>query len=246
MEVTTANWVLGQRLLSATAASIVGNRYPANFDVLHLDAARPLAVVADGMGDGPGSAAAGRTAVEVFVKETETATGPAALRAAVAAVQRAVRDAGRGIAGLTGCTLTAFVGGDTGNGDGDAWLVQLGDSRAYRLRDGVFELLTTDHTAAWLGILNGWYAADSREAFRDRHRLTRYAGHPGMPEPDLLNVSLCPGDRFLLCTDGVSDQIHDRRLADALAERTTVTDLLAETLDRGGDDNATAVIVQVS
>jgi serine/threonine protein phosphatase PrpC len=241
MQVTEADWVLGQRLLSATAGSIVGNRYPANFDVWHLNTARPLAVVADGMGDGPGSAAAGRTAVEVFVRQA--AAGPAALRAAVAGVQRAVRDAGRGIAGLTGCTLTAFAGDDD---DGSAWLVQLGDSRAYRLRDGVFELLTSDHTAAWLGILNGRYAADSREAFRDRHRLTRYAGHPGMPEPDLLNVSLRAGDRFLLCTDGVSDQIRDRRLAEALAERTTVTELLAETLDNGGDDNATAVIVQVS
>ncbi|MFD1365753.1 PP2C family protein-serine/threonine phosphatase [Actinoplanes sichuanensis] len=164
------------------------------------------------------------------------------LRAAVAEVQRAVRAAGRGIAELTGCTLTAFVG----DIDGSAWLVQLGDSRAYRLRDGVFELLTSDHTAAWLGILNGWYPPNSREAHRDRHRLTRYAGHPDMPEPDLLNVSLRPGDRFLLCTDGVSDQIHDRRLADALTERTTVVELLAETLDRGGDDNATAVIIQVS
>jgi serine/threonine protein phosphatase PrpC len=241
MQVTAADWVLGQRLLSATAGSVVGNRYPANFDVLHLDAARPLAVVADGMGDGPGSAAAGRTAVDVFVRQV--ATGPAALRAAVAGVQRAVRDAGRGIAGLTGCTLTAFAGDAD---DGSAWLVQLGDSRAYRLRDGVFELLTSDHTAAWLGVLSGWYAADSREAFRDRHRLTRYAGHPGMPEPDLLNVGLRAGDRFLLCTDGVSDQVGGRRLADALAERTTVEELLAETLDNGGDDNATAVIVQVS
>ncbi|MFC4071645.1 PP2C family protein-serine/threonine phosphatase [Actinoplanes subglobosus] len=241
MELTAVEWVLGQRLLTATAGSVVGNRYPANFDVLHLDGARPLAVVADGMGDGPGSTAAGRTSVDVFVRETANVTA-AGLRSAVAEVQRAVRDAGRGIADLTGCTLTAFAGGP----DGSAWLVQLGDSRAYRLRDGVFELLTSDHTAAWLGILNGWYAADSREAFRDRHRLTRYAGHPDMPEPDLLNVSLRPGDRFLLCTDGVSDQIHDRRLAAAVADRTTVAELLAETLDNGGDDNATAVIIQVA
>jgi serine/threonine protein phosphatase PrpC len=241
MDFRATEWVLGQRLLTATAESVIGNRYPANFDVLHLDSGRPLAVVADGMGAGPGSAAAGRTAVEVFVRETAR-PGAAALRAAVAEVQRAVRDAGRGIAGLTGCTLTAFAGDD----DGSAWLVQLGDSRAYRLRDGVFELLTSDHTAAWLGLLNGWYPANSREAFHDRHQLTRYAGHPGMPEPDLLNVSLRRGDRFLLCTDGVSDQIHDRRLAAALAERTTVEQLLAETLDNGGDDNATAVIVQVT
>jgi serine/threonine protein phosphatase PrpC len=236
----TAEWPVAGRRLTATAGSVVGNRYPDNFDVLHLDTVRPLAVVADGMGDGPGSTAAGRTSVEVFVRETAAVTGPAALRAAVAEVQRAVRDAGRGIGGLTGCTLTAFVG------DGDsAWIVQLGDSRAYRVRDGLLELLTSDHTAAWLGVLNGWYAPDSREAWIDRHRLTRYAGHPGMPEPDLLNVSLRPGDRFLLCTDGVSDQLDDRFLAGALTGRATVPDLLQATLTAGGDDNATAVLIDV-
>ncbi|KHD76954.1 protein phosphatase [Actinoplanes utahensis] len=240
MRIRTARWEIGGRRLTVTAGSVVGNRYPDNFDVLHLDEVRPLAVVADGMGDGPGSTAAGRTTVAVFIREA--ATGPAALRAAVAAVQVAVRDAGRAQPGLTGCTLTAFLGGD----DGDAWIVQLGDSRAYRLRDGCLELLTSDHTAAWLGILNGWYAADSREAYYDRHRLTRYAGHPGMPEPDLLNVALRPGDRFLLCTDGVSDQIDDRALARLLADGTPVETVLDQTLRTGGDDNATAVLIHVS
>jgi serine/threonine protein phosphatase PrpC len=242
MELTTAEWPLAGRLVTATAGSVVGNRYRDNFDVLHLDTVRPLAVVADGMGDGPGSAAAGRTSVEVFVRETAAVSGPAALRAAVAGVQRAVRDAGRGIDGLTGCTLTAFVHDDADR----AWIVQLGDSRAYRMRDGILELLTSDHTAAWLGVLNGWYAPNSREAWIDRHRLTRYAGHPGLPEPDLLNVSLRPGDRFLLCTDGVSDQLDDRFLATALTGRATVPDLLEATLTAGGDDNATVVLIDVS
>jgi serine/threonine protein phosphatase PrpC len=242
MELTTAEWPLAGRLVTATAGSVVGNRYRDNFDVLHLDTVRPLAVVADGMGDGPGSAAAGRTSVEVFVRETAAVSGPAALRAAVAGVQRAVRDAGRGIDGLTGCTLIAFVHDDADR----AWIVQLGDSRAYRVRDGILELLTSDHTAAWLGVLNGWYAPNSREAWIDRHRLTRYAGHPGLPEPDLLNVSLRPGDRFLLCTDGVSDQLDDRFLATALTGRATVPDLLEATLTAGGDDNATVVLIDVS
>lgn len=269
VDISTTVWAVAGRRLTCAAGTVVGNRYHANFDVLHLDPGRPLAVVADGMGDSEGSAVAGRTTVAVFAREAATASGPAALRAAVAEVQRAVRAAGRNLPGLTGCTLTAFVGdeqsdgrsdgqGDRqsdrqgdGNGDGPggAWLVQLGDSRAYRIRDGVLELLTADHTAAWLGVLNGWYKPDSPEGHLARHRLTRFAGHPGMPEPDLLNISLLPGDLLLLCTDGVSDQIDDRTLAGLLTARTepaaTVERVLARTLAAGGDDNATAVVIHV-
>ncbi|GAA2582793.1 protein phosphatase 2C domain-containing protein [Winogradskya consettensis] len=234
-----ATWDFAGHTLTATAGSVTGNRYDDNYDVLHLDGGRVLAVIADGMGDGAGSRAAGRAAADVFVEVTATTHGPDALRAAVAEVQLAVREAGRGIAGLTGCTLTAFVGDGSG-----AWLVQLGDSRAYRLRDGLLELLTVDHTAAWLGLLHGWYAAGSAEAHAAGYQLTRYAGHPGMPEPDLLNVGLRAGDVFLLCTDGVSDQIPYERLA-ALLSAGTVTELLEETLRAGGKDNATAVIIRV-
>jgi len=220
---------------------VLGGRYRENYDVLHLDDARPVAVVADGMGDGPGSVAAGRTSVEVFVREA--AAGPVALRAAVAEVQRAVRAAGSTISGLTGCTLTAFVGDEDG-----AWLVQLGDSRVYRLRGGLLELLTVDHTVAWLGVLHGWFAHDSAEARAARYRLTRYCGHPDLPEPDLMHVSLRPGDVFLLCTDGVSDQLPYERMARVLQTATdpaaAVRELLSDPLPTG-DDNATAVIIRV-
>ncbi|MDI6102157.1 serine/threonine-protein phosphatase [Actinoplanes sp. NEAU-A12] len=245
MAISTAVWAVAGRRLACAAGTVVGDRYHANFDVLHLDPGRPLAVVADGMGDSEGSAVASRTTVTVFAREAATASGPAALRAAVAEVQRTVRAAGRNLPGLTGCTLTAFAG----DGEGGAWLVQLGDSRAYRIRDGILELLTADHTAAWLGVLNGWYRPDSPEGYLARHRLTRFAGHPGMPEPDLLNISLRPGDLLLLCTDGVSDQIDDRTLADLLtAEKepaATVERVLARTLAAGGADNATAVVIRV-
>jgi serine/threonine protein phosphatase PrpC len=248
MQISTATWTFGGRRLDCAAGTVVGDRYHANFDVLHLDPERPLAVLADGMGDSEGSALAGRTAVTVFAQEAATAGGPAALRAAVAGVQRAVRAAGRDLPGLTGCTLTALVGDSAGEA-GAAWLVQLGDSRAYRIRDGILELLTTDHTAAWLGVLHGWYTPGSPEGHLARHRLTRYAGHPDMPEPDLLNISLRPGDLLLLCTDGVSDQIDDRALAGLLATENdptaTVRLVLARTLAAGGDDNATAVVIRV-
>ncbi|RSM58396.1 protein phosphatase [Actinoplanes sp. ATCC 53533] len=247
MEISTATWTVGKQRLTTAAGSVVGNRYRDNYDVLHLDDTRPLAVVADGMGDGPGSRAAGRTAVEVFVRQAVAAHGAGALRAAVAAVQQAVREAGRGLPGLTGCTLTAFVG-DPAADDSSAWLVQLGDSRAYRLRDGLLELLTVDHTAAWLGLLNGWFTPESPEGRAARYRLTRYAGHPDVPEPDLLNVGLRPGDLFLLCTDGISDQVSYERLAELLAAATNLAAAVEALLGDSlliGDDNATAALVRV-
>jgi PPM family protein phosphatase len=224
-----------------TAGSVTGTRYAANFDKVRADPGRRLAVVADGMGDGPGSDEAGSIAVEVFT--TEAAPDATALRAAVAELQNRIVEAGRARPDLTGCTLTGFVAGAD-----EAWIVQLGDSRAYRLRDGLLELLTTDHTIAWLGIVHGWFEHDSAEARAARYRLTRYAGHPDAPEPDLLNVSLRPGDRFLLCTDGLTDQVPYESIRSALESRPAgaVKMLLADSLAAGGRDNATAVLVQVT
>jgi serine/threonine protein phosphatase PrpC len=223
--------------LTMTAGSVVGNHYDENYDKLHVDPARRLAVVADGMGAGPGSDLAGSTALEVFAARARP--GASALRAAVAETQRRVIEAGRGRPGLVGCTLTGFVAGPD-----DAWIVQIGDSRAYRLRHGLVELLTTDHTIAWLGAVHGWFAHDSAEAHAARYRLTRYIGHPDAPEPDLLNISLRPGDRLLLCTDGIADQVAYERIQAAL-ESGSAEAVLSDSLAAGGRDNATAVLVDV-
>src|SRR5689334_19155296 len=87
----------GGRILTFAGGTETGQRYRANFDVLHLRPDPPLAVVADGMGDSEGSALASGTAVRVFVGEVLAAgrpPDPVKLRAAVAAAQRAVRAAG--------------------------------------------------------------------------------------------------------------------------------------------------------
>ncbi len=246
-------WSVAGRRLTAAAGSVTGDRYDANYDVLHLDPARALAMVADGMGDGRGSARAGRTAVDVFAAAFTTPAAsssptPAALRAATAQVHHAVRRAGRDLTELTGCTLTAFVAAP-GDPEPAGWIVQLGDSRAYRLRDGLLDLLTIDHTVAWLGLLHGWFTAGSAEAQAARYRLTRYAGHPEAPEPDVLNVALHPGDVLLLCTDGVADQLTYESLTQILSAAPdpaeAVALLLDATLTAGGADNATAVVIRV-
>lgn len=252
--VRRAGWVLGALTLSVAAGTDTGRRYPANYDVYALSAQPPALVVADGMGDGRGSAMAGTTAVKVLLDELAAAARPGGpgvdavtLRTAVAQVQRRVRAVGARLAELTGCTLTAML--PATDGSAQAWLVQLGDSRAYRLRDGLLELLTVDHTAAWLGAVYGWYPADSPQAGAARYHLHRYVGHPQSPEPDLLNVGLRPGDVYCLCTDGVAEQVSYQRLAQVLGGGADPADqvalLLADASAAGGRDNATVVVARV-
>lgn len=238
-------------------------RYPANFDVLATDERWPLALVADGMGAGRGSAAAGRTTVDTVLAAIGAAGEPVAARAlrdAVAQAQRRVRAIGAELGELTGCTLTGLLLGEGPAGD-EGWIVQIGDSRAYRLRgrspgggrlaeSGLLELLTVDHTAAWLGAINGWYPADSPAAAAARYQLHRYVGHPDEPEPDVLSVAVHPGDVFCVCSDGLAEQVPYQTMARLLGSSASpgeiVAGLLAEALDAGGNDNTTVAVVRVS
>ncbi|MFI7003147.1 PP2C family protein-serine/threonine phosphatase [Nocardia sp. NPDC050175] len=231
--------------IEAAVGSDIGKRYSANFDVTYLREQPLLAVVADGMGDGPGSAAAGRTAVDIFVGylTRDPEPGPDTFRAAVAAADARVSQIGQELRSLAGCTLTAMVATPQGY-----WLVQVGDSRVYRLRGGLLELLTTDHTMAWLGAVNGWYPFDSAQAASARYHLTRYIGL-GAVEPDVLSVTMRPGDRYLLCSDGVSEQVSYDELRTFLHRdeppQSVITNLLTACDRAGGNDNATAIVIRV-
>jgi serine/threonine protein phosphatase PrpC len=238
----------GDRTLRFAGGTQVGRRYTDNFDVLYLAADPPLAVVTDGMGDSQGSMLASHTAVEVFVARILAAgrpPDPAKIRDAVAEAQRRVLAIGARQTSLAGCTLGALLP----TSRGDAWIAQIGDCRAYRHRGGLLELLTVDHTAAFLGAVYGWYPADSPEAAAARYRLHRYVGHPDAPEPDVLNVALRPGDVLMLCSDGVAEQVPYERLGEVLGSgvppEELVAAVLAGTLAAGGRDNATLAVLRV-
>jgi serine/threonine protein phosphatase PrpC len=223
------------------AGTQLGNRYTENYDVLLAE--ESLLVVVDGMGSGEGSHFAGRTTMEVVTGLRTGQPDAARMRAAVAEAQRAVSRWGR--PGLAGCTMAALrVDGE------QAWCASIGDSRIYRWRNGLLEQLTIDHTEAWLGAVNGWWPADSRQAKDARYHLLRYVGHPDAPEPDVFNVTLRPGDVYLLCTDGIADDVSYHQIADVLGSRTTsqemVSSLLAAAMDAGGNDNATVAVLQIS
>lgn len=127
------------------------------------------------------------------------------------------------------------------------FVAHLGDSRAYRFRQGQLRRLTRDHTAVQNLVDAG--VIDDIEAARhpDRGALTRYLGLGGRAEPSLRCVRLRAGDRVLLCTDGVHDVLPTPALERVLATVETapgacraLVDLVAS---RSGRDDATALLI---
>jgi serine/threonine protein phosphatase PrpC len=198
-------------------------------------------VLADGMGGHADGAIAAHLAVEAAVGHLLAAADPgAALGGAVAAAAGAVaahRRAHRGA--MSGTTLVlAVVGGDT------VRLANVGDSRGYRIRDGVAEQLTVDHS---------WIAEQVRDGRIDPGRAVHHPGRnmltralTGEPvDADLFSAGLVPGDVVLLCSDGVWDAVDDVRLADSISRGASLEDSVAELCDRalaaGSTDNVTVV-----
>jgi serine/threonine protein phosphatase PrpC len=122
-----------------------------------------------------------------------------------------------------------------------------GDSRLYRLRAGRFEQLTCDHSLVQELIDQGQLTPAAARIHPWRNRITRAVGIGERLELDALQDRLLPGDRFLLCTDGLTGELEDEEIAavlagmapDAAADR-----LLELALGRGAKDNVTLVVVE--
>ena len=130
--------------------------------------------------------------------------------------------------------------------DGRAWVAWAGDSRCYRLRAGLLELLTRDHSlmTEWISI--GVITPEAAETHPRRHELTRALGQSPDVAVDLVEVPLRPGDRLLLCSDGLHGYVAERALKLALARGTPeeVTRALVDAANAaGGSDNVSVVVV---
>lgn len=223
-----------------------------NEDAFRLVPTSGLAIVADGMGGHPAGREASALAVEVFAEHTSTFNGDWGARMAegVEAAHRRLiaegeRDPDR--RGM-GTTLTAL---HIDRSDGAASLVHVGDSRAYRLRDGQLSRLSRDHTWVQEQIDAGHIEPD--RAFRHPlgHVLTRVVGGgEGPPTPQLRAFDVEPGDLYLLCTDGLTTHLTDEAIHELLRGETDTSGALATALVAaanagGGTDNVTVVLVQI-
>jgi serine/threonine protein phosphatase PrpC len=134
-------------------------------------------------------------------------------------------------------------------GSGVLALAHLGDSRSYLMRGGYLERLTSDHTVAEMLLQTGHIGRRQLRLHPSRHVLTRHVGKVDCPPADAIQLSLEPGDRILLCTDGLTGMLDDRTIGTILwetEEREAACRLLIDRAkEAGGRDNITAITVDV-
>ena len=243
-------------MLKATSGSvsITGNFRENNEDRLYVDPQGRFFLVADGMGGQAAGEKASELAVEIIGRKLESSIdfGSDATEKVTATIDRAVEDANAEIMALgevdpsyhkMGTTIVfllrvgerVFVGG-------------VGDSRVYRLRNGSLEQLTTDHTLTQALIDAGTISKEEAATNRFRNMLWRYLGtKEGSTGTGAKELEPQPGDRFLLCSDGVSDGIEGEELAAELARHTdpqrAAAAIVAAAQKGGSRDNITAVVV---
>ncbi len=236
--------------LPAGSATDVGLVRSINQDQLLV--AAPLFAIADGMG----GHAAGEVAASVAVgglHEAFRAAGeptPHALAEAARAANRAVWEASVADADLRGMGTTlvamAVVPGDSGQAIA---AVNIGDSRLYRLRGDHLEQLTADHSLVAEMVAEGQLLEEEAEFHPHRNVLTRALGVDPDVAVDLLTEPIEPGDRFVLCSDGLYRDVSDEQIAALLRRLADPADaareLVAEAKLRGGSDNITVVVVNV-
>lgn len=129
--------------------------------------------------------------------------------------------------------------------DGVAVTGHVGDSRVYRLRDGELDQLTRDHSLYAEMEANG-AAGLSRRDFALRNIITQAVGQQASVRPDFSVFELMPGDRFLLCSDGLSDVLEDDDIAWGLTRTRDVAKSLCDAAyEAGSFDNITALVVLV-
>ena len=127
-------------------------------------------------------------------------------------------------------------------------MCHVGDSRAYLLRDGGFTQLSHDHTMVQAMVDAGRITPDEAAASPHRNVVLQAVDALSTPTPDLLWLDLRPGDRLLLCSDGLSDVLQEAALAAILTVpslRLATTNLVQAALDGGSRDNVTVVVADV-
>ncbi|MEU7659554.1 Stp1/IreP family PP2C-type Ser/Thr phosphatase [Streptomyces lincolnensis] len=208
-----------------------------------------LLAIADGMGGAAAGEVASSEAISTIVALDDDVPGSDILTSLGTAVQRAndqlrsMVEEDPQLEGM-GTTLTALLW--TGQRLG---LVHVGDSRAYLLRDGVLTQITQDHTWVQRLVDEGRITEEEATTHPQRSLLMRALGSGEHVEPDLSIREVRAGDRYLICSDGLSGVVSHQTLEDTLASyqgpQETVQSLIELALRGGGPDNITVIVADV-
>jgi protein phosphatase len=203
----------------------------------------PLYAVADGMGGAQAGEVASRIAAEAFEPaERGEEAAEAFLRSVVQSANSQIHSISQHDSSRSGMgtTLTAvLVEGD------EISIGHVGDSRAYRFRDGKLALLTSDHSLVEELRRQGRLTDEEAEAHPQRSIITRALGPEAEVEVDTLTASARPDDVYLICSDGLTTMVKDDQIQKILAQSSSLEEatswLVNEANEAGGRDNITVV-----
>jgi len=235
------------------AASDIGRLREDNQDAFAAEPEAGLFLVVDGMGGHRGGAIAAATVaqdlppvIELGLDRLRTRNGRSIrrlLRKAILDQSRHVHregDSESGCIGMGATLVLALFAGDR------VYIANVGDSRIYRLRKGRLEQFSEDHSVVSELLGAGQITPDEAANHVDRGVVTQYMGMPEAVEPHVRSAALKPGDRFLLCTDGLTDLVSDEAIAETLVanpEPQAACRTLVEAANRaGGTDNVTVIL----
>ncbi len=210
----------------------------------------PLFVVADGMGGHAGGEIASRSTIARLQAMVTAGT------VASAEIQNALELAVKDIAGHpettdegTGTTLTGVFLQVTDSEP--QWVsLNIGDSRVYLLRGENLVQVTTDHSVVQELITAGKLSPEEAEGHPYSNVITRAVGSSELAAPDYILLDVQDGDRFVVCSDGLTKELTDYGIQHFLRECTdpgaAVDAMMAAALENGGRDNVTVIVVQVA
>ncbi|NJL98424.1 MAG: serine/threonine-protein phosphatase [Synechococcaceae cyanobacterium SM2_3_2] len=231
-----------------------------NQDYYYSDPDGRFFIVADGMGGHAAGATASLLAVDA-VKEKLESSWPSLVAKkaqptqllvdAIDAANRSIledqrRNPERADMGTTVVTLMF-------DPHGNAWSAHIGDSRLYRLRNNTIEQMTEDHTLVSRFIRQGDLQPEQARTHSLRHVLERCLGRQDTGDAAVQPIPVRPGDRFLLCSDGLTEELNDSQIAEYCSSSngsedfTKLPEILIEAAKaHGGRDNITVVIAEYS
>jgi serine/threonine protein phosphatase PrpC len=208
----------------------------------------PLFVVADGMGGAQAGEVASQAAVSAFEEGLPDGALAETLPARIQTANRVIHDQARSDPSYSGMGTTITAAAIDPRAE-TVTIGHVGDSRAYRIRDGIIQRLTRDHSLVEEMRRRGQLTEAQAEEHPQRSIITRALGPEAAVDVDVQEVAAQPGDLFLLCSDGLTSMIDDDRIRQIIIEADTLDGATRDLVDAanaaGGRDNITVVLFQV-
>lgn len=223
----------------------------ANQDAYHIDPEGRFCIVADGMGGHAGGEEASRIATQViqaYLVEHWNSDKPnsALLKGALFQANQAIVQSQQNHPERSemGTTAVAVMFRNQ-----QPWIAHVGDSRLYRLRSDKLEQMTEDHTLVAVAFKSGEITPEEARTHPYRHILSRCLGRAALHEIDIQALDVEAGDRLLLCSDGLTEELSDHLITSYLQSNPAIAQavvaLVEAAIAKGGHDNITVVIVAI-